>query len=146
MSSTAYFAEIHPDSSLRRVVLWSGVLLAAAGILVILNLPAHLWLKLTISVVWAALSVRELRLSCLGWADCLRLRFSSEGDIAVLGADKQWRAAEWVSGGVLLQKAGWVRLRNHRGVVFGELLSGDARANSHWRRLQVIWRHVGATM
>jgi len=146
VSSTAYFAEIHPEPLLRRVVLWSGVLLVAAGVLVILILPAPIWARLTMSVGWLAVAAHDLRLICRGWDDCEKLRFASDGSIAVLGADQQWHPGEWISGGVLLQRLGWIRLRNHNGVVFGELLRGDARVNPHWRRLQVIWRHVGATI
>ena len=144
MSSIAYFAEIIPDPFLRRIVLWSGVLLCIVAILVILNLPMDLWARLALSVGWAALSVRELRQLRAGWAECRRLRISPDREIAVLQASDEWCEAQWVTGGVLLQKIGWIRVRNRHGVVFGELLCGDVRASPDWRRLQVIWRHVGA--
>ena len=144
MSSTAYFAEFKPDPHLRRLVAASGVLLGIAGVLVILLLPTDLWMRLAACVVWVVTSAREHRQLQRGWADCRALRFTANGELMVLGADQTWRAARQETGSVLLRKLGWIRLRDHRGVVFGELLSGDDRASPDWRRLQVIWRHVGA--
>jgi hypothetical protein len=144
VSSTAYFAEFKPDPHLRRLVAASGVLLGIAGVLVILLLPTDLWMRLAACVIWVVTSVREHRQLQRGWADCRALRFTANGELTVLGADQTWRAARRETGSVLLRKLGWIRLRDHRGVVFGELLSGDDRASPDWRRLQVIWRHVGA--
>ena len=144
MSSTAYFAEFKPDPHLRRLVAASGVLLGIAGVLVILLLPTDLWMRLAACVIWVVTSAREHRQLQRGWADCRALRFTANGELMVLGADQTWRAARQETGSVLLRKLGWIRLRDHRGVVFGELLSGDDRASPDWRRLQVIWRHVGA--
>lgn len=144
MSSTAYSAELKPDPRLRRLVAGSGLLLGVAGILVILQLPTDLWMRLAACIVWAGTSAREHRQLQRGWADCRALRFTANGELRVLGTDRIWRAARRESGSVLLRKFGWIRLRDHRGLVFGELLSGDDRESPDWRRLQVIWRHVGA--
>ena len=144
MSSTAYSAAFKPDPRLRRLVAASGLLLGIAGVLVILLLPTDLWMRLAACIVWVATSAREHRQLQRGWADCRALRFTANGDLTVLGADQTWRTAHRETGSVLLRKFGWIRLRDHRGVVFGELLSGDDRVSPDWRRLQVIWRHVGA--
>ena len=144
MSSTAYFAEITPEPFLRRIVLWSGVTLAVAACLIILSLPVAAWLRLAGCGLWAAMAGRELRLLQRAWRACRRLRFRAGGDIELLEADGQWHAASLEAGSVLLQKAGWIRLRNRCGVRYGELLRGNARSSADWRRLQVIWRHVGA--
>jgi len=144
VSSTAYFAELEPDPRLRRLVAWTGVLLGAAGVPVILLLPLDLWVRLLACGLWVGSSVREHRLLRRGWVDCRALRFSADGTIALLGADGTWRPARRKSGGVLLGKALWLRLQNSRGRVFGELLVGDARQSPDWRRLQAIWRHIGA--
>jgi len=90
------------------------------------------------------MSVLELRKLSRAWLACQRLRFHSTGEIQVLDATGRWRAGRRVSGGVMLRKIGWIRLRNHAGLTFGELLTGDPRTSHDWRRLQVIWRHVGA--
>ena len=144
MSLTEYSAEITPDPVLRRIVFCSGAILCIAGILAILTLPLNPWGRLGVSIGWTSASIVELRQLRCAWGDCCRLRFNSSGAIQVLGTDGQWRAGSLVSGGVLLRKIGWIRLRDHTGSVFGELLAGDPRTSRDWRRLQVIWRHVGA--
>jgi len=144
VSSTAYFAEITPEPFLRRIVLWSGVTLALAACLIILGLPVAAWLRLAGCGLWAAMAARELRQLRRAWRACRRLRFLAGGAIELLEADGQWHAASLESGSVLLRKTGWIRLRNRRGGRHGELLRGDARSSPDWRRLQVIWRHVGA--
>jgi len=129
---------------LRRLVAGSGVLLGFTGILVILQLPIDLWVRLIACCLWAATSAYEYHQLRRGWAECCALRFSGEGEITLLGVDGAWHPACRVSGSVLLRRVGWIRLRGHSGVVFGELLSGHDRESPDWRRLQVIWRHVGA--
>jgi len=144
VSSTAYFAEITPDHILRRVVLWSGALLGIAGVLAILILPISPWLRVALAVGWAGASFLELRQLARIWRGCRRLKIDSNGEIQLLDAAGRWRTGSLVSGGVLLRKMGWIRLRDHSGASFGEPLSGDPRASADWRRLQVIWRHIGA--
>ena len=144
MSSTAYFAEITPEPALRRIVLWSGVTLVVVACVIILSLPLAPWLRLAACGLWTALAGRELRHLQRAWRACRRLRFSADGGIELLEADGQWHAASLEAGSVLLQKAGWVRLRNRHGDRYGELFCGDPRRSPDWRRLQVIWRHVGA--
>ncbi len=144
MSSTAYSAELKPDPRLRRLVAWSGVLLGIVGVPVILLLPLDLWVRLLACGLWVGGSFREHRQLRRGWIDCHALRFSADGAVVLLCADGTWRPASRKSGGVLLGNALWLRLQNSHGRVFGELLLGDARQSPDWRRLQVIWRHIGA--
>ena len=144
MSSTEYSAALQTDPRLRRIVTGSGVLLGLIGILVILQLPVDSWVRVSACALWITSSIREYRQLQRGWAECHALRFSGTGDVAILGGDGVWHPARRESGGVLLRNVGWIRLRDHRGVVFGELLFGNERNSRDWRRLQVIWRHVGA--
>ncbi|RZV35224.1 MAG: hypothetical protein EX272_10980 [Chromatiales bacterium] len=144
MSSIAYFAEITPEPLLRRIVLWSGVTFALMGCLIILSLPVAVWLRLAGCGLWAVMTGRELRQLRRAWRVCRRLRFDADGDVELLEADGQWHAARLEAGSLLLQKAGWMRLQSRHGGRHGELLRGDVRSSPDWRRLQVIWRHVGA--
>ena len=144
MSSTAYSAEIIPNPVLRRLVVVSGVCLCIAGLLAILTLPLHPWARLGVALGWIVLAVVELRQLRRAWRNCRRFRFHAGGEIQLLGSDGHWRAGCLVSGGVLLGKVGWMRLRDPAGLTFGELIAGDPRSSHDWRRLQVIWRHVGA--
>lgn len=148
MSSTVYFAEILPDPVLRRIVLASGVVLALAGVPLIQVLPVAAEVRATATLLWLAFVASELTRARLAWVSCHAVRFFTDGSVAVLIPDQNWRPATLLAGGVLLQRLGWIRLSvvlpNGRNLVLGEFVCGDSRKSADWRRLQVIWRHIGA--
>ena len=148
MSSNAFLAEISPDPFLRRVVLASGALLALAGVPLIIVLPVYSVLRVAALLLWLALAVQELSRVRSAWFVCHALRFSADGTISVLIPGQIWRPARLLSGGILLRKLGWIRLSvrlpTGQELVLGELLRGDSRKSADWRRLHVIWRHIGA--
>ena len=125
-------------------MLWSGVGLGACGLIAIASLP------------WSPVLLTVIAIACLGrwgwelvhlhraWQDCGGLRVGADGHALILGADGQWHRATLLDGGVLLRRWGWLRLRTEAGAVFAEPLRGHSRKSRDWRRLQVIWRHVGA--
>ena len=145
MSSNAYFAELRPDPALRRLVLWSGAALGAAGLVACLYLPLPIPVRVLAGLAWAASSVHELARLRRAWRDCTALRVSADGSAAVCGADGGWRPAALPGGGIVLRRAAWIRLRTGAGPVWAEPLRGGCRKSPDWRRLQVVWRHVGAT-
>ena len=144
MSSIAYFAELKPDPLLRRVVLCTGGSLAACGLIVVAMLPWSPALLIAVGAAWASLSGWELARLRRAWSDSLGLRLAADGGAAILGNDGCWRPASILNGSVLLRRWCWVRLRAGSGSVFAEPLRGSCRKCRDWRRLQVIWRHVGA--
>ena len=148
MSSNAYLAKISPDPYLRRIVLASGALLALAGVPLIIVLPVDPVLRAAALLLWLALAVQELSRVRAAWYLCHALRFSADGAVAVLMSGQTWQPAHLLSGGILLRKLGWIRLSvrlpTGQKLVLGELLRGDSRKSADWRRLHVIWRHVGA--
>ncbi|MBT8087186.1 MAG: hypothetical protein KJO46_04090, partial [Gammaproteobacteria bacterium] len=68
-----------------------------------------------------------------------------DGSAALLDRNGQWRPAEVLPGSLLLRHYGWIRLKPRHGRRFAALFRGHCRQSADWRRLQVIWRHVGAT-
>jgi hypothetical protein len=142
--SIVYSVELRPDPLLRRIVLCSGGSLAACGLIVVASLPWSPALLIAIGAAWAGRSGWELLRLCRAWTDCLGLRLAADGGAKTLGADGRWRPAGVLNGSVLLRRWGWVRLRTESGTVFAEPLRGSCRKSHDWRRLQVIWRHVGA--
>ena len=129
---------------MRHVVLWSGAGLGACGLVAIASLPWSPLLLAVLAAAWLGRSGQELVRLHRAWEDCLGLRISGEGQAVILGADGRWRHAAVLDGGVLLRRWGWLRLRTEAGAVFAEPLRGRCRKSRDWRRLQVIWRHVGA--
>ena len=144
MSSTEYSAEISPDPFLRRVVLVSGALLCVAGNLLIISLPLGGAARVIGVALWGLTTLRELRVLRRGWAGCVALKFAANGEVGILGPDLEWHPAQLVSGSILLRSMGWLRLKTRAGHVFAELVRADRQQARDWRRLQVIWRHVGA--
>ena len=86
----------------------------------------------------------EFRRLQRGFAICRRIRIHSDGEAAVLNNDGEWLPGALQTGSVLLRRLGWLRIRGASGQVFLELIRGNARQSHDWRRLQVIWRHIGA--
>ena len=144
MSSNAYFAELRPDPALRRLVLCSGAFLAVVGLAVIATLELPVALLLCGAGVWLVVMAAQIRALRHGWHRCRALRLHADGTLAVLGADGAWRPGRLESDGVVLRRWAWIRLRAGSGPAFAEPLRGSCRDSRNWRRLQVIWRHIGA--
>jgi hypothetical protein len=98
--------------------------------------------------LWLALAACELSRARHAWYSCQALRFFADGTVAMLIPGQTWQPASLLSGGVLLRQLGWIRvsvvLPNGRKLVLGDFVRGDGRKSADWRRLQVIWRHIGA--
>jgi hypothetical protein len=80
-----------------------------------------------------------------GHALCRRLRMSAGGELLLLDPLGNWHTARLLPGSVLLRRIGWIRLETGIGQRCAELVRGSCRESDDWRRLQVIWRHIGAT-
>jgi hypothetical protein len=144
VSSNSYSASLTPDPWLRLVVAVSGRLLIAAGLALILVLAIDVMLRAAGCIVWVLVGRWELRQLEQGFDACKGIRIDSSGDAMILNSDENWVPARLLTGSVLLRRLAWIRLQDQSGRIFLELISGDARQSQNWRRLQVIWRHIGA--
>ena len=145
MSSTAYSTCLTPDPWLRITVISTGRVLIAIGLVLLLTLDIAVWLRAATCAVWAYLGATEIQRLERRFADLIAIRLSSAGEIAVLTRDEEWRPCDLQTGSIVLQKLAWLRLQTSNGEIFVELLRGNARQSVEWRRLQVIWRHIGAS-
>ncbi len=145
MSSIKYSAELRPDALLRRVVLVSGMVFAVLGVVLILTLPLHAAALIAGSVGWLLLCARELVVAGQGFSYCCRLRIAVDGHILLLDPDGVWQPARLLSGSAVLRRVGWILFETSEGRQFAELVRGRCRESDDWRRLQVIWRHIGGT-
>lgn len=143
MSSSTFSTELTPNPRLRRIVVLSGCCTTVLGLVTILTLSIGPQLSLAAAAVWLMLSVRELRVITRGYKCCRGIRIAANGDVAVRISERDWRTARLASGSVVLAGLAWLRIETHDGQRFAELLSGNCRKNKKWRRLQVIWRHLG---
>ncbi len=144
MSSSSFSASLTPDPWLRIIVLVSGRFLVAAGLAVILTLSQEAALRAFASIVWLAAGRFELQRLQHGFVSCTAIRVFPDGGIELLDGDQEWVPGALQTGSVLLAKLGWLRFETESGRCFVELVRGDARQSQNWRRLQVIWRHIGA--
>ncbi len=143
MSSNVFSAELRGDTRLRRLVQVAAAASAITGVLLLAGLPYHPSLKLLAGAAWIVLCVVEFYRMTRAWARFRAFRIGPGGDVRVLDNDACWRPARLLSGSVLLRRYGWIRLQGPDGMRYAEPLSGHCRKSAAWRRLQVIWRHVG---
>ena len=144
MPSNAYSAHLNPDPWLRIIVLSSGRLLLAIGLGVILSLELPVAARVVGSLLWLALGKVELVRLQRGFDACAAMRVHADGRIEVLDGTDQWRPCELLSGSMVLRNLAWIRLQSSSGSVLAELYCGNVRDSQDWRRLQVIWRRIGA--
>jgi hypothetical protein len=144
VSSNRYSSTLKPDPWLRILVLTSGRLLIAAGLVIILILDIAADLRALAGALWIVAGRYELRVLQRRFDALIAIRLFSDGSVAVLNEHEEWQPGQCQSGCIVLRKLVWLRLRTADGTRFTELLCGDVRRSHDWRRLQVIWRHVGA--
>jgi len=118
------------------------------GLPLVLVLPVAAETGGVAALLWLALVASELSRSRRAWKSCHAMRFFADGTVTVLTPGESWQPATLLAGSVLLRKLGWIRLSvalpAGRKLVLGEFLRGDGRESADWRRLQVVWRHIGA--
>jgi hypothetical protein len=129
---------------LRITVLTSGRLLIAAGLVLILTFDLDTTIRVVGCFVWFVAGRYEIVGIERGFESCNAVRLSSDGDIAVLNNDQEWLPVTLQTGSIVLRNYAWLRMQTENGEKFVELLRGNARQSEDWRRLQVIWRHIGA--
>ena len=144
MSSSKYSAELATQQKLRVLVLLSGVGLGAMGLVLIFRLPLHFAVTAGMALAWSVLTLSELAAIYQGFRGRCGLRVCADGSLLQRDCEGCWRAAELLPGSVVLPRLAWIRLRVGRGARSAELLRARGQKRRDWRRLQVIWRHIGA--
>ncbi|MDX1481905.1 MAG: hypothetical protein R3315_09530 [Woeseiaceae bacterium] len=143
-SSATYATELVPDPRLRIVVIVVAAAALGGGLLVIVTLPVAPGWRAGFGAAWCAVSAVRLAQLLRGFARCARLRLAADGSLAVIGAGGPPAQARLLPGSVVLSTCAWLRIGFDDGSASVELLAGNARGDHAWRRLQVIWRHLGA--
>lgn len=144
LSSNTYSTCLTPDPWLRLVVQASGQLLVSATLVVILTLPLDAALRALGCAVCLAAGRFELGRLRRGYRLCRAIRVFPGGELEIQGPDGDWTPGTLLSGTIVLQTVGWLRFRTDAAGTFVDIVRGDARESQQWRRLQVIWRHIGA--
>jgi len=116
--------------------------LGVAGLVLISCLPPAVIGRPLLGTGWSLAVLCQVLDFRSGFARCRRLRFLADGTV-MIETPGGWQSAGMLPGSLLLRRAGWVRLRLPGQPAWAEPLRGHCRRSPGWRRLQVIWRHVG---
>ncbi len=114
------------------------------GALAVAALPAATPWKALGLVAWLAVGGRDLWLIASGYKQCARVRLHHDGNVQVFSDRGQSAAATLCAGSVVTAGFAWLRIELAGGRRLGLLVRRKASENKDWRRLQVIWRHLGA--
>ena len=144
MSSIKYSTALTPDPALRRLVLLSGLVAALAGVAIIISLPMPWQWRALAAVGWCAWAARDLWLIASGHKVCHSIELGADGSARVFDGSGCCEVATLRAGSVVLPPLAWLRLQTGSGRLHGELLRRKTQQTHQWRRMQVIWRHLGA--
>ena len=144
MSSRKYSTELQPDPRLRRIVLLYGISATAVGAALIVTLPIEWCWRAFGVLAWLFINIRQLLVIANGFKRCRRIRIEHNGAVTLQALDGCWFPATLLPGSVVLSKVAWLRFKADDGQQFVELICEKGARNEDWRRLQVIWRHIGA--
>lgn len=144
MSSSTYSTCLTPDRQLRGLLRVSASLLGllGVGIIVLSDLPGAL--QFVLLLFWGAEIGRQRCVLRRSQWNCSVIRLSNDGTLRVKDRLGEWRLAELMPGSIVLRQIAWLRYRDHAGQTNVELLRGNSLECQQWRRLQVIWRFIGA--
>lgn len=145
MSSILFSSELQPEPVLRLAVQITALVTAALGLAVIISVPVGVGWRGAACVLWLLFCRHELTIIRRAYARFERIRVDCSGAVELFTFGGQRHTAVLLPGSVLLPRCGWLRFELENGCKFGELVRGDSSNNKQWRRLQVIWRHLGAT-
>ncbi len=109
------------------------------GWLLLIRLPIPLLIRLPLCAVWLVTGVRELSRQSRGYERIKSIRLEAG---AAMVTDRRGRQApvQILPGSVVLPRLAWLRLKCPDGLIYGELLRGDAAVCRQWRHLQILWR------
>ena len=115
-----------------------------AGLALLLLLAVATALKGVLAIIWVGLCGYEWLAFWQGYATGEKLRIAAGGLAERQRRDGTWEPASLRAGSVVLPRIAWLRVTPRRGRPYAELVGAANQGSEDWRRLQVIWRHIGA--
>jgi hypothetical protein len=122
----------------------TGIVAVIGGIVAVVSLPFALGWRALGAGLWALACCYELRVITRAHRNCQSLRIEQDGNILMTMADGCCMPATLSAGSVVLGSFAWLRFTAENGRRHVELFRRENPGNKDWRRLQVIWRHLGA--
>ena len=119
-------------------------MLSLVGLGFVPLLPVSGELKTGCAAVWLGLCGHEWVALWRGYTRSRGLRIAAGGHVERECRDGSWQPARLCAGSIVLPRVAWLRIDPPNMSPYAEPLRGDCSESEDWRRLQVIWRHVGA--
>lgn len=113
------------------------------GLLIILALPINAIARAAAAISWCFLAAVDVASLAAMHKRFSRLRIYPDGTAELRQSDGDWQAAVITHGSLVLPGIAWLRLRLRDGGYYRGLVRGSSCESKQWRRLQVIWRHLG---
>jgi len=136
--------ELTPESLLRRIVILYGISATVLGAGLILTLTIEKSWRYAAAIVWMLLNTWQLVQIANGYKHCRRIQIGPDGAVRLQGPDGCWISATILRGSVVFGRLAWLRFEAENGRRFAELLRENRLGNKDWRRLRVVWKHLGA--
>jgi hypothetical protein len=147
LSSRVFVAELRPEPAMRRVLAASALLAYGLGIVTICSLSIDVRLGALGATVWSLQGGIQWHLISSAHKRFRGLRIHCDGMAELLDNGGAWQPAIICKECIVLSRFAWLKLKPAQGGTYYELVRGRARGtsleNKQWRRLQVIWRHLG---
>ena len=129
---------------MRRALGVSAFLIYAVGTWTILILPVADGLQMLGVAVWTLLIAVDCCVHSLSQRRCRGIRVYSDGSASIKDSAGVWQPTVLSRDCIVLPACAWLKLTSADGTRYYELLRGSCRESEQWRRLQVIWRHMGS--
>jgi len=144
LSSNIYSARLSADEWSRSVVKGSAIVLFVVAALLIVNMPLAIPARIAVGLCWGVIAYAQMRRHALGYRSYRDIQVLAGGELRLQNMQLEWVSGELRSGSVLWRRIGWLCIDTQDGGRFAELIVGRRQSAREWRRLQVIWRHIGA--
>lgn len=128
---------------MRRALAASALLAYLLGLVTIFSLPIDNRLGALGAAVWSIQAGIQWHLISSAHKRFRGLRIHCDGAAELLDKDGEWHSAIICKECIVLSTFAWLKLKPAQGRTYFELVRGNSLKNKQWRRLQVIWRHLG---
>ncbi len=139
MSSRRFVADLKPEPLLRKTVMLAACAAVLLGLVLLMRLPLPVPVRVLLIALWLFTGLRDLGRHSIGMQRASAIRIQ-EGEATIMDRQGRQSPVRIMSGSVVLPRLAWLRLRCSDGLIFGELLRGDAATDKQWRHLQILWR------
>jgi hypothetical protein len=112
----------------------------------IFSLATDIRLRAFAAAVWALWGGMQWFLITSAYKRYQRVRIYSDGTAELMDRAGHWHPAAVCDDCIVLATYAWLKLKPAPGGTYCELMRAASSENKQWRRLQVVWRHLGTAL